>query len=188
MSVSGREALDPGFDGELKEVVLGLYWTSPQEGGTASRIQAPANLDAFCVLLDRQQRVLEVVHPGRPRNDNGSIVHTGDSRTGAGPWDDERIFVFLEALPEAVGAIVFAVAIVNGGTFGEVAGASCHVSDAATEREMLRVELTRLGPVKMHCVATLRRASSGWKISTGSSEFDGMKLRELITACGAMNS
>ncbi len=180
--------IDADFDGELKEVVLGLHWTPPEESDVAKRVEEPANLDAFCVLLDGKQRVLDVVHPGRPRNDNGSVVHTGDSRTGASPWDDERIFVFVEALPEAVVAIAFAVAIVNGGTFGEVGGASCHVSDAATEREMLRVELTPLGQVKTHCVAMLRRGPSGWEISPGAPGFDGMKLQELITACGAMKS
>ena len=183
MSISG---IDAAFDSELKEVVLGLHWTPPEESDAASRVEEPANLDAFCVLLDEKQRVLEVVYPGHPRNANGSVVHTGDSRTGASTWDDERIFVFLEALPEAVVAIAFAVAIVNGGTFGEVRGASCHVSDAATEREMLRVELTPLGPVKTHCIATLQRSPSGWEMHPGAPGFDGVKLRELIAARGAM--
>jgi stress response protein SCP2 len=181
-----QEARDAAFDAELKEVVLGLHWTPPEESDAKSRGEEPANLDAFCVLFDGKQRVLEVVHPGRPRNANGSVVHTGDSRTGASTWDDERIFVFLKALPEAVAAIAFAVAIVNGRTFGEVRGASCHVSDAATEREMLRVELTPLGPVKTHCVATLQRCLSGWEMHPGAPRFDGVKLQEIVAACGGM--
>ena len=68
MRGSEQEARDAALDAELKEVVLGLHWTPPEESNAESRVEEPANLDAFCVLLDGKQRVLEVVHPGRPRN------------------------------------------------------------------------------------------------------------------------
>lgn len=147
---------------DLKEIVMGLHWDPPQEGMSAN----PANLDALCVLYDGQRRVLEIIHPGHPRNANGSVIHTGDARTGASEWDDERIFVFLEALPAAVSTIAFVVASATARAFGGIRGASCHISDRATEREWVRLELTALGQRTAHCVATLRRGPAGWKISS----------------------
>lgn len=168
---------------ELKEVVLGLHWTPPEPADGPGRAGEPANLDALCVLLDEKRRVVEVIDPRRQRNENGSVVHTGDSRTGASVWDDERIFVFLTALPSAVSLIAFAVASVDGRPFSEVPGASCHVSDAATERELIRIELTHLDRHTAHCVATLQRGPGGaWRVSSGAAGLNGFDLEALLAS------
>jgi tellurium resistance protein TerZ len=156
-----RDHVYADAESDLKEIVMGLHWDPPREGVPAD----PENLDALCVLYDEQCRVLEIVHPGHPRNANGSVIHTGDARTGASEWDDERIFIFLEALPAAVSMVAFVVASATGGAFGEIHGASCHISDRITEREWVRLELTTLGRHTAYCVATLRREPAGWKIS-----------------------
>lgn len=147
----------------LKEIVMGLRWRSREPGAGAKR---PANLDAQCVMFDKEHRVVEVVHLGRLRNTNGSVLHTGDSKTGGSEWDNERIFVFLEALPEPVCALAFVVKSADGRRFGEVPGAWCHVSDRLTEHEWLRLDLTSLGRRREHRVALLRRSPAGWRIST----------------------
>jgi stress response protein SCP2 len=154
---------------DVKEIVMGLHWDPPEDGATGN----PANLDALCVLFDAQDRVLEVIHPGHPANANGSVLHTGDSPTGASEWDDERIFVFLEALPETVAGLAFVVASPGGHAFSEVPGASCHVSDRITEREWVRVELTALDRRTAHCVATLRRSPTRWTISPDAQTLHG---------------
>jgi len=152
---------DSNLEFDSKEIVMGLHWDPPEEGGTADA----ADLDALCVLFDGQGRELEVVYPGRLRNANGSVIHTGDSRTGASEWDDERIFVFLESLPETVAAIAFVVTSVTGCAFSEVRGACCHVSDRATEHAWVRIALTAIDGNAPHSVATLRRTPTGWEIS-----------------------
>ena len=146
---------------DLKEVVMGLHWTPPEAGAGTE----PADLDALCVLFDSHNRVSEVVCAVHPRTANGSIIHTGDSRTGASEWDDERIFVFLDALPEAISSIAFVVASVAGHCFSEVRGATCHISDHATEHAWIRLQLADLGRHTAHCVATLQRGPAGWKLS-----------------------
>jgi stress response protein SCP2 len=143
---------------DLKEIVMGLHWDPPEEGAKI----VPEDLDAVCMLLDEQDRVLEVVHPDHLRNANGSVIHTGDSRTGANEWDNERIFVFLEALPKAVFKLTFVVASAKGSAFGGIRGASCHISDRITEREWLRCDLAALGRHTAHCVATVRRNATSW--------------------------
>lgn len=145
---------------ELREIVMGLHWDPPPAGVTA-------DLDALCVLFDPSGRNLEVIHPGHPRGADGSVVHTGDSRNGASAWDDERIFVFLDALPKAVHEFAFVVLSASGQSFDEVPGALCHVSDASSESALVRVELTSVAGRTEHLVASAHREASGWRIAAG---------------------
>jgi tellurium resistance protein TerZ len=154
---------------ELKEVVMGLHW-DPSEG--AANVH-PENLDALCVLFDQEQQIVETIHPGNPRSSNGSVVHTGDSRTGASQWDDERIFVFLEALPANVTTLVFIVASATGKPIREARGASCHISDHATEYQWVNMELTTLDTQTTYCVATLSRSLTGWEIASAAQGISG---------------
>lgn len=159
----------------LKEIVMGLHWDPPEDGVTAD----PADLDALCVLFDAQGSVLEVIHPGHPRNFDGSVVHTGDSRTGASEWDDERIFVFLEALPAAVSALAFVVVSATGRAFHEVRGAFAHVSDRVSEYTWIRVNLTAMAGRSGYTVATLRRGVADWSIAPDVQTVHGNLLAEL---------
>lgn len=147
---------------ESNEVIMGLRWDI-QEHLIRSPDQHP-DLDAVCVLFDAQSQPVELVHPARPRSTNGSVVHTGDSKTGSKEWDGERIFVFLGPLPRDIAVVAFVVISATGRAFADAPGASCHVSDGATEREYLRVDLPRYGSSIARCIATLQRRKEGWKI------------------------
>lgn len=165
--MNGNDSYPPertagGIVPESGEVVMGLRWDI-QEHLLRGHQRHP-DLDAVCVILDAQARVVEIVHPGHPRNANDSVVHTGDSRTGAKAWDDERIVVFLEPLPENAAALAFVVASASGHVFGNVPGASAHVSDAASEREYVRVDLSMYGFAVARCIATLQRTADGWRL------------------------
>ena len=169
---------------DLKEVIMGLRWDPLERGKTTD--ERHVDVDAFCMLFDEQRRAVDFVHPGHVRNANGSVIHTGDSITGAGAWDDERIIAFLHALPETVSALMFAVACASGRPFGEVSNASCHVTDHLTEQELLRVDLTEFGQATAHCVATLSRTSAGWKIQPGAgNKLFAEALAELLPKVGA---
>jgi stress response protein SCP2 len=141
---------------------MGLHW-DPFITVAGKR---PADLDALCVLCDSDGAVLEVIDPSHPRADDGSVVHTGDSCAGASTWDDERIFVFLQALPSAVSQVAFLVVCTSSHSFDEVAGAYCHLSDGTSEAEWSRVDLTSLAG-RSHCiVALVKRGPSGWSLTT----------------------
>lgn len=152
---------------DLRELVMGVHW-DPQRPSPGRR---PANLDAQCVMFDDQGCVLEVIHPGCLRNANSSVVHAGDSCSGAGEWDEERIFVFLDALPDSVSALAFLVSSASGHVFSEVPGVTCHLSDRITEREWLRVDLTAFGNRKERRIATLRRSPTGWRMSVDAAPY-----------------
>lgn len=162
------------------EVVLGLHWDPPR----GSTISQTADLDALCVLCDAQGRALEIVHPRNPRGAQGSVIHTGDSRNGASSWDDERIFVFLQALPEAVSSLTFVVASAAGHSFDTVPGALCHVSDRLSETEWLCQDLTALVGQRIHVVATLRRTGAGWGITKDAHMAEAELLDEVRRMVG----
>jgi stress response protein SCP2 len=166
----------------LKEIVMGLHWDPPL------RNSDPVDLDALCALFDAEGRVLEVIHPGNPRSADQSVIHTGDSRTGSSVWDDERIFVFLEALPSVVSKLTFLVISASGRAFHEVPGAFCHVSDRVSEHERCRIDLTSLLGCTAHSVATLQRRTGSWRISTDVSMPHSTLLGELRTLLGIAKS
>jgi tellurium resistance protein TerZ len=164
-----------------KEVVMGLHWTPPEAGATGE----PADLDALCVLFDEHKRVLEVVCPVHSRSSNGSVIHTGDSRTGASQWDDERIIVFLEALPEEISSIAFVVVSATDRGFSEVRGGTCHISDHVTEREYIRLQLTNLGQDTARCIATLQRSPIGWRLKADAEAIDAELMADLRSSMGS---
>jgi stress response protein SCP2 len=147
-----------GAMASLREVVFGVHWTP-----SASAAEAP-DLDALCHLYDAQGRLHEAVHKDRPRNLNDSVVHTGDSRDGASRWDDERVFVFTDAVPQAVTSIAFIVRSADRRAFHEVPGAVCHLTHPASEHEWLRIDLTALRGRRSFKVATLQRKDCSWSL------------------------
>jgi len=160
---------------ELKEVVFGLHWDPPHDAASGQ----PADLDALCVLFDSNGLTLEVIHPGHPRSVDGCVTHTGDSRNGASHWDDERIFVFLDALPEAVAKLAFVVMSATGKSFDAVPGARCHVSDRVSEVPYVRIDLVSLYVRTIYTVWVLRRGSVGWEVSAEDSHDDEQLFAEL---------
>ena len=172
---AGRPGAHPGEQLDAREIVMGLHWDPPQEPAQ----EAPPDLDAACVLFDMHGRILEIVGPGRLRNANGSVIHTGDSRTGASTWDDEQIFVFVQALPESVAAMKWVVMNAGHKPWREIAGASCHLSDHATATECVRLDLTKLEAHAAHAVGTLWRSPVGWRLSAGPEKVHEAILAEL---------
>ena len=154
--------------GRVKEIVMGLHWDPPQggEGGD------PADLDALCVLYDSAGGVLEGSHPPRSHSADGSVIHTRDSRTGTSPWDDELIFVFLDALAASVARVEFVVGSPSRRAFGEVPGAVCHVSDRLSETRWVSIDLTALTERTTCTVAALHRGKAGWHIESISESID----------------
>lgn len=175
LKVEFQAAMCEARQAELQEVILGLHWDPPKEGSPSQAV----DLDAFCVVSDLSGSVLDVVHPGHPRSFGSSIVHTGDSRTGMSDWDDERIFVFLDVLPEAVVRVDFLVVSITGEPFDSVPGARCHLSDRISEFPRVRVELTALRGQTAHTVAVLRRNTAGWKIATDAPRMEPGLIAEL---------
>ena len=60
---------------------------------------------------------------------DGSIVHTGDNRDGAGEGIDEAVTVFMDRVPPHIQVIALVVSAYQGGTFINVETATAHVQE-----------------------------------------------------------
>ena len=97
--------------GALTRVTMGLGWDAIKSkgffgfGGKTESV----DLDASVVMFDESNRPVDVVWFRQLKSKDGSIVHTGDNRTGAGDGDDEQINVDLSNVPANVKSLVFTV-------------------------------------------------------------------------------
>lgn len=79
------------------------------------------DLDAWCYMRDARHQKVETVYYHKLRSDDGSVVHSGDNRTGAGSGDDEIITVNLSRVHRRVKFIYFVVKVYGAGnTFRRV--------------------------------------------------------------------
>lgn len=160
LSKGGNVSLTKEAPG-LTAVTVGLGWDVRTTTGT------DFDLDASAIGVDGAGKVASEAHFvffNNKSTPDGTIVHTGDNRTGEGEGDDEQINVNLAALPANVDKIVFPVSIYDAVTrsqnFGQVRNAYIRVinqnggteiarydlsEDAATETAMVFGELYRNG-------------------------------------------
>lgn len=133
------------------EIVCGLSWDVTSSAGAGVHAtetkseskgdsKAGIDLDASAVSFGQQGDFLHSVYFGELSNDNGSIVHTGDNRTGEGDNDDEQIVFKLAKIPPAVRAIVISISSYSGDQLSQVKSASARLLDASKRSE---VELCR---------------------------------------------
>ncbi len=71
---------------------MGLGWDPVKPSGFFSKLlnsDTAIDLDASCILLDSARQPLDLVWFRQLKSTDGSIVHSGDNRTGEGDGDDE---------------------------------------------------------------------------------------------------
>ena len=130
----------------LKKMTVGLGWDVRKTDGTGF------DLDAMVFLLNDAGKVrsdADFVFFNNKTSADGSVVHQGDNRTGAGDGDDEGITVDLEKLSADVQKIVIAVVIYEGEknnqNFGMVEKAYARVVNSDGGTEIARYDLTEDG-------------------------------------------
>jgi tellurium resistance protein TerZ len=95
-------SLEKEAGGALSRVTMGLGWdVAKSKGffGFGGGQGQPVDLDASVVMFDESNRPVDVVWFRQLKSKDGSIIHTGDNRTGAGDGDDEQIVVDLRSVP-----------------------------------------------------------------------------------------
>ncbi len=109
----------------LKNIVIGLGWDVNRYDTNGS-----FDLDTSVFLLGSNGKVTsdgDFIFYGNLSHPTGSVVHTGDNRTGEGDGDDEKINVTLPQVPSNIDKIVFTVTIYEaderGHNFGMVQNA-----------------------------------------------------------------
>lgn len=124
----------------LDNIEVGLGWDIKNQA---------CDLDASAFMLGDNGKVVGddwFVFYGQERSPDGSIVHRGDSRDGAGYGDDELISIRLSQMNPNVKKVVFVVTINEaldlGLNFSMVANAYVRIIDKSTNRELCRFNLT----------------------------------------------
>ena len=172
---------------ELSKVVMGLGWDAKKSsvgllkgrfggGGNNSAI----DLDASCVLFDEKNTLVDTVYFGQLKSRDGSILHTGDNRTGDGDGDDEQIVVDLDKIPATVKSLVFTVSSYTGQTFDTVENAYCRIVDNSNNNEIARYTLSAQGSHTAQIMAKLYRHNGEWKMHAIGENGRGRTIADIL--------
>ena len=168
--------------GELSRVTMGLGWDAIKRGGLfgfGARTES-VDLDASCVMFDDSGRPSDVIWFRQLKSRDGSIVHTGDNRTGAGDGDDEQINVDLNQVPANVKSLVFTVNSFTGQTFAQVQNAYCRLLDASSGKEVARFNLSVQGAHSAQIMAKVYRHNGEWKMHAIGENGNGRTFDDLL--------
>ena len=173
--------------GALGKVTMGLGWDAIKTKGFlgfGSKSEA-VDLDASVVMFDEGNRPVDVIWFRQLRSKDGSVVHTGDNRTGAGDGDDEQINVDLNAVPPTVKSLVFTVNSFTGQTFSQVENAYCRLIDANNGQEVARFNLSVQGPHSAQIMAKVYRHNGAWKMHAIGENGNGRTFDDLLPQISA---
>lgn len=160
----------------LSKVIVGLGWdTNKYDAGK------DFDLDTSVFLLGENGKVgsdSDFIFYNNTTGGNGSVVHTGDNRTGAGDGDDEQINVDLNNVPASVQRITFAITIheaeLRNQNFGQVSNAYVRILNGDSNQELIRYDLGEDFSIETALVVgELYRHNGEWKFSAIGSGFQG---------------
>jgi len=175
--------LEKSGGGTLTRVTMGLGWDVRKVGGLRGLFGGgggDVDLDASCLMFDSARQLLDSVWFRQLTSNDGSIVHTGDNRTGAGDGDDEQIIVDLQALPSSVATLVFTVNSFTGDSFDRIENAYCRLVDATTAKELARYDLTGAGSHTGQVMARVSRGSGGWEMKAIGEKTTGRTFHDMM--------
>lgn len=159
----------------LKKVLVGLGWDERQTDGQ------DFDLDASVFMLGQNGKSLSdnhfvfynnMVSPCR------SVEHTGDNRTGEGDGDDEALLIDLGMVPQNVQTIAVTVTIhdyqARRQSFGQVANAFIRIVNNATDKKIVRYDLTEDYSTETAMVfGELYRHDGDWKFRAVGQGYGG---------------
>ena len=166
----------------LKKIRMGLGWDPVKPSGFFAKLlnsDTAIDLDASCILLDSARQPLDLVWFRQLKSTDGSIVHSGDNRTGEGDGDDESILVNLEQLPAGVRYLVFTVNSFTGQNFEAVENAYCRIVDELSGKELARFNLSDKGRHTGVVMAYLSRTAAGWDLTAVGTVANGRTAQDL---------
>lgn len=173
-------------DPSLQRTIIGLGWDVAYFDGGQD-----FDLDASVFLLDANGKCrhdLDFIFYNNLQSADGSVVHTGDNRTGEGDGDDEQIKVDLSKVPADVHRIAITVTIHDAEgrrqNFGQVSNAFVRLVNEDTNVEVIRFDLGEDFSIETAVVfCELYRHGSDWKFNAVGSGYQG-GLAALVRAYG----
>jgi tellurium resistance protein TerZ len=175
-------SLDKEAGGALTKITMGLGWDAIKSkglfgfGGKSETV----DLDASCIMFDEGNKAVDYVWFRQLKSKDGSIVHTGDNRTGAGDGDDEQIIVDLSRVPANVKSLVFTVNSFTGQSFAQIENAFCRIINGSDNKEVARYDLSVQGPHTAQIMTKLYRHNGEWKMHAIGENANGRTIEDLI--------
>jgi Uncharacterized proteins involved in stress response, homologs of TerZ and putative cAMP-binding protein CABP1 len=173
----------------LSKIMIGLGWDpvkQQKKGGFLSGLLGGGgndsddiDLDASVLLFDGSRNITDMVWFRQLRSNDGSVVHSGDNRTGQGDGDDETITVDLERLPSNVQSLVITVNSFQGQPFDVVDNAFARVVDAKTGAELAKFELRDKGSFTGVVMGVVSRQSGAWEFRAIGTPQNGRSVLDL---------
>lgn len=159
----------------MKKMLVGLGWSMRSTDGDAF------DLDGSVFLLGAGGKVrsdADFVFYNQNKSSDGSVVHSGDNRTGEGEGDDESITVELDKVPADVEKIAVCVTIHDAEArrqnFGMVASAYVRCVDAVSNVEVARYDLSEDASVEAAMIfGEIYRHNGEWKFKAMGQGFKG---------------
>jgi tellurium resistance protein TerD len=178
MAVSLKKGANVSLSKEapnLSAILIGLGWDARSTDG------ADFDLDASLFMLGENGRVRsdsDFIFYNNLKSADGSVVHTGDNRTGAGEGDDEAIKVDLKKVPADVMRLTVSVTIheadVRRQNFGMVSNAFIRIVNLADDREIARYDLSEDASVETAMIfGEVYRYGGEWKFKAIGQGYKG---------------
>ncbi len=187
LSKGQKISLDKEAGSALSKITMGLGWDAVKTKGFfgfGAKTQE-IDLDASCVLFDDSNKPADIVWFRQLKSRDGSIVHTGDNRTGAGDGDDEQINVELARVPANVKSLVFTVNSFTGQNFSQIENAYCRIVNASNNQEIARFNLSVQGGHTAQIMAKLYRHNGEWKMHAIGENGNGRTFDDLLPQMSA---
>lgn len=149
----------------LSRILIGLGWDVRTTDG------ADFDLDSSVLLLGDNGKVpsdREFIFYNQPQSADGSVVHQGDNRTGAGDGDDEVVTADLSKLPANIQKVAIVVSIHDAEgrsqNFGQVRNAYVRIVNLDNDHEIARYDLTEEFSTETALIfADVYRHNGEWK-------------------------
>jgi tellurium resistance protein TerD len=159
----------------LAKMTVGLGWDTRATDGAAF------DLDGAVFLLNASGKVrsdADFIFYNNLKSADGSVVHSGDNRTGDGAGDDESVTVDLANVPADVDKIVLAVTIHDADArrqnFGMVGKAFVRCVNADGGTEIARYDLSEDGSTEAAMIfGEVYRNGADWKFRAIGQGFQG---------------
>jgi tellurium resistance protein TerD len=159
----------------LTKMTVGLGWDIRATDGAAF------DLDGAVFLLNQSGKVRsdsDFIFYNNLKSADGSVVHSGDNRTGAGECDDETVTIDLSKLPADVDKIVVGVTIHDAEArrqnFGMVGKAFIRCINANGNTEIARYDLSEDGSTEAAMIfGEVYRNGADWKFRAIGQGFQG---------------
>ncbi|CNC84317.1 chemical-damaging agent resistance protein C [Yersinia pseudotuberculosis] len=159
----------------MTNVLIGLGWDARSTDGQ------DFDLDASAFLLTANGKVrndADFIFYNNLKSSDGSVMHTGDNRTGEGEGDDESLKIKLPLIPADVDKIVFVVTIhdaqARGQSFGQVANAFIRLVNDDNSVEIARYDLSEDASTETAMLfGELYRHNTEWKFRAVGQGYAG---------------